>query len=82
MAERLADKFVSDLYLGSSGTPTDVLHPAWKAIGRELETNSRRFIVPSSGNWMTPTKSSTRRSSVSEKTAIEITKIDCLCYIQ
>jgi len=28
MAERRADKFIPDLYLGSSGTPLDVLYPA------------------------------------------------------
>jgi ABC-type Fe3+ transport system substrate-binding protein len=28
MAERRADKYLTDLYLGSSGTPMDVLHPA------------------------------------------------------
>jgi iron(III) transport system substrate-binding protein len=28
MAERRAEKYVTDIYLGSSGTPMDVLHPA------------------------------------------------------
>lgn len=41
MAERRADKYLTDLYLGSSGTPMDVLHPA-----KALEPVPNFMILP------------------------------------
>jgi ABC-type Fe3+ transport system substrate-binding protein len=41
MAERRAEKYVTDLYLGSSGTPLDVLYPA-----KVLEPISTSMILP------------------------------------
>lgn len=41
MAERRGDKYVTDLYLGSSGTPLDVLHPA-----KALEPVASFMILP------------------------------------
>jgi ABC-type Fe3+ transport system substrate-binding protein len=41
MAERRAEKYVTDIYLGSSGTPMDVLHPA-----RALEPVPTFMILP------------------------------------
>ena len=41
MAERRAEKYVTDIYLGSSGTPMDVLHPA-----KALEPVPNFMILP------------------------------------
>lgn len=41
MAERRAEKYVTDIYLGSSGTPMDVLHPA-----KALEPIPTFMILP------------------------------------
>jgi hypothetical protein len=41
MAERRAGKYLADIYLGSSGTPLDVLYPA-----KILEPVERFFILP------------------------------------
>lgn len=41
MAERRADKYLTDIYLGSSGTPMDVLHPA-----KVLEPIPNFMILP------------------------------------
>ncbi|MGH7852145.1 MAG: hypothetical protein ACREP3_01790 [Candidatus Binatia bacterium] len=49
MAERRAEKYVTDLYLGSSGTPMDVLHPA-----QVLEPVPAFMILPEvkdQSNW-------------------------------
>jgi len=49
MAERRAGKYLSDLYLGSSGTPLDVLYPA-----KALEPIANFMILPEvrdASNW-------------------------------
>lgn len=49
MAERRAEKYLTDLYLGSSGTPLDVLYPA-----KALEPIQNNIILPEvrdASNW-------------------------------
>ena len=49
MAERRADKYLADIYLGSTGTPLDVLHPA-----KVLELIPPLLILPEvkdQSNW-------------------------------
>jgi ABC-type glycerol-3-phosphate transport system substrate-binding protein len=41
MAERRAEKYLTDIYLGSSGTPMDVLYPA-------------KFLEPIDSIWILP----------------------------
>lgn len=49
MAERRADKFIADMYLGSSGTPVDVLYPA-KAL-EPIQSYLIRSEVKDPANW-------------------------------